>query len=86
MPLFVCDTCDCVENTALGSFWSKHKHMRFFGIADGTALCSECAPDTYLDGSKNSKGGKWHNRFIKKKWDGIEKVENRDSQLSSQLK
>jgi hypothetical protein len=77
MGLFVCDICNNVENTSLGSFWSRHKHERFFGIENGKALCSACTPPMFLDGSKNSKGGKWHNRFTMKKWDGVQKVENR---------
>ena len=31
MPLFECEQCHCVENTACGSYWGKDKK-----------LCSEC--------------------------------------------
>ena len=33
MGLFVCDSCNCVENTALGYFW---------GRGESKALCSAC--------------------------------------------
>jgi len=36
MPLFVCDDCGCVENTAcVPDFWGNHCH----GVK---VLCSEC--------------------------------------------
>jgi len=25
MPLYQCESCDCVENTALGSYWERKK-------------------------------------------------------------
>ena len=31
MPLFVCQKCKCIENSALGSYWGQKKK-----------LCSEC--------------------------------------------
>lgn len=37
MPLFVCDECECVDNTALTQYWSTAE--------DAPALCSECDPD-----------------------------------------
>lgn len=44
MPLFVCDKCGCVDNTALGRYWSKD--MDIWGEDNrGLALCTECAPD-----------------------------------------
>jgi len=54
MPLFVCDKCKAIENTALGSYWySKHKGE--------DALCSECMPYRKI----TKEGGKWHNKFPK---------------------
>ena len=36
MPLFKCQTCGCVENTALGDYWNaKHSEGR-------APRCSEC--------------------------------------------
>lgn len=67
MPLFVCDICQCVDNTALGHYWGKSHD--YFGKPEllGKALCSECTPDTYKDGSKNTDGGRWHGKFPKRK-------------------
>ena len=82
MPLFVCDKCGCVENTALGRYWSKDEDYWDDGNR-GQALCSECAPTTYKDGRPvNNMGGmrqfgKWHGQFPKQKWDGKMEVINR---------
>jgi hypothetical protein len=35
MPLFICDQCHAIENTALGSFW--HRRSQNLPV-----LCSEC--------------------------------------------
>lgn len=38
MPLFVCEKCKCIENTALCDYWSA--------LVEGTPkLCSECDPE-----------------------------------------
>jgi len=61
MPLFVCENCGCVENTALSlCSWFQYRKKK-------PMLCSECCPEQ----------GKWHNKFLKKKWDGKKKVLNR---------
>lgn len=77
MPLFVCDECNCVENTALGLYWSV-------GIAEfkdksknNKALCSACKPKEYIDGSMDNNAGVWHGKFSRVAWDGKEKVINR---------
>lgn len=81
MSLFVCDKCGCVENTALGRYWSKD--MPFWGDDNrGLALCSECAPTRDKDGNYINeygarKYGKWHGIFLKEPWDGVTKVINR---------
>ena len=36
MPLFRCDKCDAVENTACGCYWGRER------LQGGRALCSEC--------------------------------------------
>lgn len=55
MPLFRCEQCGCVENTAMSAYWwRKHK-------ADSRALCSECDPEF----------GKWHGAFPKRPADGM---------------
>ena len=58
MPLFVCDSCHAIENTALGHYWSRG-HDFGNGPTDSRALCSECMPKTTF------KGGQWHNKFEK---------------------
>jgi len=55
MPLFVCDKCKAIENTACGCFWTCGRYGN-----SKDALCSECMP---FDGY--NKGGKWHNKFKK---------------------
>jgi hypothetical protein len=77
MPLFVCDECGCVENTALGFYWGKG-HIKFKDEEkNDKALCSECMPKEFSDGSIYEKAGKWHDIFKKEKWDGEEEVINR---------
>lgn len=36
MGAFVCDSCGCLENTALSNYWIRKK--------GSPALCSECDP------------------------------------------
>ena len=36
MSLFVCDSCGCIENTALSRYWYKE--------TEEPDLCSECDP------------------------------------------
>jgi len=36
VPLFKCEDCGCVENTATGAFWGREKK-----------LCSECSTGTW---------------------------------------
>jgi hypothetical protein len=36
MSVFVCDQCDCLENTACSGYWFRKK--------GDPALCSECDP------------------------------------------
>ena len=35
MPLFACEKCNTIENTALSAYWRR---------GDGPSLCSECDP------------------------------------------
>jgi len=74
MGLFVCAKCHCVENTALGHYWSIHyvklklpDDMKEF--ESDKPLCSECMPvdASFSDGSSKGKlgTGKWHNKFPK---------------------
>ena len=66
MPLFVCDKCHCIENTALGRYWSRDLK----GVRErGKALCSQCAPTTFVSGEKTKNSGKWHGKFLREKFD-----------------
>lgn len=61
MPLYVCDTCHSIENTAFG-----HYHTRGLGyfkdkVKDAKALCSACMPNEYNNGKTRKTG--WHNHF-----------------------
>jgi len=82
MGLYVCDKCGCIENTAYGSYWTRDDLERTFGseYSNGQCLCSECTPNVFANGDPNHRGGKWHNRFPKKQWDGIIAVVNRSVQ------
>lgn len=51
MSIFKCDSCGCVENTALCNYWMSHRKK---GNKD---LCSECDPSI----------NKWHGIFPKEK-------------------
>ena len=64
MGLFICENCRCIENTATGHWWSRHIDQ-FKGTIWEKALCSECTPTTFPDGTANPRGGKWHNYFPK---------------------
>jgi len=57
VSLFKCESCGCVENTALCNFNIKD----FSKDSDGRALCSECDP----------KIGKWHGVFPKRPATGL---------------
>ena len=88
MSLFVCDKCGCVDNTALGRYWSKDDPLLWGEDNLGLALCTECAPTTFADGSPVNPRimadyGKWHNKFPKKKWDGKLEVINRENSRNS---
>lgn len=67
MPLFVCEQCKCVENTALSPYWSKSANIWPEGFK-GKSLCSECASPVFSDGTKSGYG-QWHNEFPKENVD-----------------
>jgi hypothetical protein len=68
MPLFVCENCGCIENTALGHYWARN-HVGFKDEKmNNKALCSECTPSEYSNGVKTERG-KWHGQFPKEKFD-----------------
>lgn len=63
MGTFVCDNCHSVENTSYGTWHNRNSMEKNYGIPDGTCLCSECKPNTFLNGETSRTGGKWHRRF-----------------------
>lgn len=63
MPLFVCDRCDTIENTALGFYWGKWNYGWKDETLNGKALCSGCSPTQLADGTRNKRGGGWHGQF-----------------------
>ena len=80
MGLFVCDNCDCIENTALGLYWSRNSESLWPPEIRGKALCSECAPTHFKCGQPTNKfNGQWHGKFPKVKYDPAagRKYENR---------
>lgn len=56
MPIFKCDKCGCVENTACSNYWTDK-----FANPPKPTLCSECDPSL----------GKWHNKFPKESAEGL---------------
>ena len=87
MGLFICSKCECVENTALGWWWSKD-FIRLVLPEDmkqyekGHGLCSECLPleTEFEDGTRLAtidNIGKWHEKFPKQHIDDFMK-ENKD--------
>jgi len=80
MGLFICAKCNCVENTALGWYWSyQEPDMLLWDDNNkefkGKPLCSECMPLKFNDGTKHGNG-KWHNRFPKQDFDEWKKTES----------
>lgn len=70
MGLYICAKCDCIENTALGHYWSRtsiklYKWDKSNVKYKGDALCSECAPVEFRDGTLTG-WGKWHGKFEKR--------------------
>lgn len=64
MSLYVCDNCDCIENTALGAYWSRNAPDVYPKEYQGKALCSECGPPFYINGTP-THFGVWHGKFEK---------------------
>jgi hypothetical protein len=72
MGLFICAKCNCVENTALGHWWSRNvihlilpKGMENYEHNAG--LCSECLPKEakFSNGKLMGAKGEWHGKFPK---------------------
>lgn len=75
MSTFICEKCGCIDNTTCGGNYYLVEFMKvstdkFFkdNYYNTHHVCVECIPSEYEDGSKNSKAGKWHDRFPKEHW------------------
>jgi len=73
VSLFVCEECGCVENTALGHWWSRNETV--WPEEYRRALCSEHGPPTYPSG-QSTKFGEWHGRFPQEMAETGDKVNN----------
>ena len=76
MGLFICAKCNCIENTALGWYWSSSRSKEMIVLPPeleqyhGLPLCSECLPIVpFTDGSGFTGKGKWHGRWPKENYD-----------------
>ena len=75
MSVFKCEKCGCAENTALGWYWSRRSLADEVDLSDvgeefrGKALCSECAPTRYKDGTPTGFTHRWHGKFPKLKFE-----------------
>lgn len=61
MPLFRCEKCGCVENTATGFFYGREDEGWPVDVR-GKALCSACAPAVGPHGEPTGFGA-WHGMF-----------------------
>lgn len=66
MSLYRCEACGCVENTALGFYWTRREEC-YPPQYRGKKLCSECGPPVMKAGNhlENTEFGTWHGRFPK---------------------
>lgn len=70
MPLFRCDECGCIENTALGCYWARDSNI-FPPEFRGKKLCSEHGPKVYSDGTP-TEFGTWHGQFPQRSAAGMQ--------------
>lgn len=63
MPLFRCEKCGCVENTATGWWWSRN--MKGTPEKWNRALCDEHGPKFVNGEFSEEENGVWHNKFDK---------------------
>lgn len=67
MSLFRCDECGCVENTALGRYWTRNDADMWSDDNLGEALCSQCAPMHFKTGEPTDYSHQWHGMFPKER-------------------
>ena len=63
MSLYNCEKCGCIENTALGFYWTRDWKDWPLEYRD-KKLCSECGPPKFSDGVPTGFG-EWHGLFQK---------------------
>lgn len=63
MPLFQCEKCGCVENTACCGYWGRNRPSLTHKKDLGKKLCCACESTTYPSGEAKDRGGRWHNEF-----------------------
>jgi hypothetical protein len=63
MSVFQCIECGCAENTAFGWFHPRFNKRLTKPENIGKALCSACAPETFLSGEPTKFNGQWHAKF-----------------------
>ena len=64
MPLYKCDTCGCVENTAVGFYYDR-ANPKWPESVRGKQLCSACGPVEYPSGEPTGFGA-WHGQFVQR--------------------
>lgn len=67
MSLFQCESCGCLENTALASQGFDWKpslwDWSYAPERKGMKLCSACGPLKFNNGTPTESTGCWHNEF-----------------------
>ena len=67
MPMFICDSCSGIENTACGNAFTKADNKRVSIVYPDpekeNVYCSECTPPG--TGKPKYPGGTWHGEFLK---------------------
>ncbi|WP_176042755.1 hypothetical protein [Burkholderia stabilis] len=69
MPLYRCEACGCVENTATGFFYGREE-AHWPDDIRGKALCSACGPTIRTDGAATEFGA-WHGLFPRRAASGM---------------
>ena len=72
MPIFICENCGCIDNTALGgTYWTRNADI-YPAEYRGKILCQLCAPKKFDDGTPNKEAGTWHDIFPREKFVDLE--------------
>lgn len=68
MPLFVCDTCGCVDNTAMPG-------NNFYEVDDKSQLCTECYNGKWHGEFPKMKAKKFSKKYPKERFIDKRKME-----------